>query len=70
MENLKIIEYDPSYAKEVARMWRLSSEGWNGEYANKTEEEVLKEHEGCTNLNTYLAVKDTEVLGYCSIRPY
>ncbi len=70
MENLKIVEYNPSYAGEVARMWRLSAEGWNGEYANKTEEEVLKQHEGCTNINTYLAVNNNEVLGYCSIRPY
>lgn len=70
MENLKIIEYDPSYAGETARMWRLSSEGWNGWFANKTEEQVLSEQNENSNSTTFLAVKDNEVLGYCNLQQY
>lgn len=70
MENLKIIEYDPSYAGETARMWRLSSEGWNGGYSNKTEEQVLLEQSEKVNSDTFLAVKNNEVLGYCNLKEY
>lgn len=70
MENLKIIEYDPSYAGEVARMWRLSSEGWNGGYSNKTEGLVLLEQSGKVNSDTFVAVKNNEVLGYCNLKEY
>lgn len=67
MNNIKIIEYTPHYAKEVARMWRMSTEGWNGSYANVTEENILESHKSNTNLNTFLAVNDDEVLGYCAL---
>jgi hypothetical protein len=30
MEDLKLVEYNNSYAKAIAEMWRKSSEGWNG----------------------------------------
>ncbi|MEW8956949.1 GNAT family N-acetyltransferase [Clostridium sp.] len=70
MKNLKLIEYDKVYAKEVARMWRLSSEGWNGEWADTTEEEVLKSNENTSNINIYLAKEGEEILGYCSFKKY
>lgn len=67
---LKIVEYKPFYAKAVADMWRKSSEGWNGGFANETEESVLKELEGSTSINTYLAECDGEILGYCDFSQY
>lgn len=70
MENLKIVEYDSAYAKEVARMWRMSAEGWNGLNGNATEESILAEHAATTNINTYLAVLGGEVLGYCGLSEY
>lgn len=70
MENLNLIEYKPSYAKAIADMWRKSSKGWNGEFGNATEESVLKEMEGSTSINTYLAEKQGEILGYCDFSQY
>lgn len=67
MNNIKIIDYTPHYAKEIARMWTMSTEGWNGSYANITEESILESHKFNTNLNTFLAVNDEEVLGYCAL---
>lgn len=70
MEGLKIVEYTPAYAKAVAEMWQKSTEGWNGEMANETEETVLAEHAATANINTYLAVLGGEVLGYCGFSRY
>lgn len=67
MGNIKIVNYEPSYAKEVAKMWRMSTEGWNGFYANTTEDNVLEVNKSCIKLNTFLAIKDEEVLGYCNL---
>lgn len=66
MKGLKIVEYKPCYAKAVAEMWQRSTEGWNGENGNETEETVLAEHEDSADINTYLAVLGEEVLGYCA----
>ncbi len=70
MEGLKIVEYTPAYAKAVAEMWQRSSEGFNGENCNETEESVLAEHANSTDINTYLAVLGDEVLGYCAFTKY
>jgi hypothetical protein len=70
MENLNLVEYKPSYAKGVAEMWGKSSEGWNGGTFTSTEEGVLKELEGSTSLNTYLAESQGEILGYCDFSQY
>ncbi|MCB2296905.1 GNAT family N-acetyltransferase [Clostridium tagluense] len=70
MEDLKLVEYNNSYAKAIADMWRKSSEGWNGNWATETEESVLKSHESSTDLNTYLAVKGEEIVGYCGLSKY
>jgi len=67
MNNIKIIDYTPHYAKEIARMRTMSTKGWNGSYANVTEESILESHKFNTNLNTFLAVNDEEVLGYCAL---
>ncbi|MEG0309202.1 MAG: GNAT family N-acetyltransferase [Clostridium sp.] len=67
MNNFKIIDYTPHYAKEIAKMWIMSTEGWNGSHANVTEENILESHKSNINVNTFLAVKDEEVLGYCAL---
>jgi len=70
IDDIKILEYNPSFAKAVADMWNRSSEGWNGSIMNRTEETVLREHENASHLNVFLAVKGEEVIGYCSLDEY
>ncbi|MEG2290188.1 MAG: GNAT family N-acetyltransferase [Clostridium sp.] len=70
MEGLKIVEYTPVYAKAIAEMWQKSTEGWNGENGNETEETVLADHVNSTDINTYLAILGDEVLGYCAFSKY
>lgn len=70
MENLKIVEYNESYAAKVADMWRRSSEGWNGGWADETEETVKKDHEARDYINAYLVEKDDEIVGYCKITTF
>jgi len=70
MEGLKIVEYTPAYARGIAEMWQKSTEGWNGENGNETEETILTAHANSTDLNTYLAVLGDEVLGYCAFTRY
>lgn len=70
MEDIKLVEYNNSYAKSIADMWRRSTEGWNGNNGTETEESILKEHESITDINTYLALKGEEVVGYCGFSKY
>ena len=42
MEDIKLVEYNNSYAKSIADMWRKSAEGWNGNNGTETEESILK----------------------------
>lgn len=70
MEDIKLVEYNNSYAKSIADMWRRSAEGWNGNNGTETEESILKEHESITDINTYLALKGGEVVGYCGFSKY
>lgn len=77
MKDFKLVEYNNSYAKAIAEMWRRSSEGWNGDWATETEENVLKSHESSTDLNTYIALKQNaldlsrdDVVGYCGLSKY
>jgi RimJ/RimL family protein N-acetyltransferase len=70
MEGLNLVQYDSSYAKAIAEMWKKSSEGWNGGFADATEESVLKELEASTSINIYLAEKEGEILGLCDFSQY
>ncbi|HCQ91715.1 MAG TPA: GNAT family N-acetyltransferase, partial [Clostridium sp.] len=70
MDDIKLVEYNNSYAKSIADMWRRSTEGWNGNNGTETEESILKEHESITDINTYLALKGEEVVGYCGFSKY
>jgi len=66
MEEIKIVEYNHSLAGQVADMWNKSFDSWGGSSVIRTEEVVIRQHDNATHLNIFLAVKDDEVLGYCS----
>ena len=70
MEEIKIIEYNPSYARAVAEMWNRSVEGWNGYNVGRSAETVLREHENSINLHVYLALEGEKVVGYCSFSKF
>ncbi|WP_202710205.1 GNAT family N-acetyltransferase [Sporosalibacterium faouarense] len=70
MEDIKIIEYDHSYAEEVAHMWAMSGEHWGGSNTIPTKESIIEEHESSDNLNTYIALCGDEIVGYCSFSEY
>jgi ribosomal protein S18 acetylase RimI-like enzyme len=72
MSEIKIIEYEPKYAKELAESWSRSSgqPGWNGEVFNDTEESVLRREEKSSNLSHFLARTDCKVVGSCSLSEY
>jgi ribosomal protein S18 acetylase RimI-like enzyme len=69
-EQIRIIEYDPSYAKAVADMWNLSNESWGGGTKQRTEETVRREMEISSHLHVFLAVDGKEVVGFCSFAHY
>lgn len=70
MEQIRIIEYDPSYAAAVADMWNRSNESWGGGTNQRTEDTVRREMETSSNLYVFLAVHETEVVGFCSFAHY
>lgn len=49
-EQIRIIEYDPSYARAVAEMWNRSNESWGGGTNQRTEATVRREMEISSNL--------------------
>ncbi|WP_313640690.1 GNAT family N-acetyltransferase [Paenibacillus sp.] len=69
-EQIRIIEYDPSYAGAVAEMWNRSNESWGGGTNHKTEDMVRREMELSSNLYDFLAVDGQEVVGFCSFAHY
>ncbi|WP_408007225.1 GNAT family N-acetyltransferase [Pseudalkalibacillus sp. A8] len=70
VDQIKIVEYEPSYAAAVAEMWNHSQDGWGGGNTVKTEEQILKEEANSTNLHLYLALEGEKVVGYCSLGEY
>ncbi|MFS0858561.1 GNAT family N-acetyltransferase [Paenibacillus taichungensis] len=70
IEQIRIIEYDPSYAAAVADMWNRSNESWGGGTNQRTEDTVRREMETSSNLHVFLAVHETEVVGFCSFAHY
>ncbi|MFO7636658.1 MAG: GNAT family N-acetyltransferase [Clostridia bacterium] len=70
MSEIKIVEYDHSYANAVSEMWSRSSEGWNGNDMGRTPETVIREHDNAFHLHVFLAVRDREVIGYLSFDQY
>ena len=69
-QEIRIIEYEPGYAKALSDMWSRSADGWNGANVMQSTESVLREHENCTHLNTYLALVGEDVVGYCSLERF
>ncbi|WP_350344233.1 GNAT family N-acetyltransferase [Proteinivorax tanatarense] len=70
MSNVKIVEYNKSYAAGVAEMWNHSHEGWGGSDVVLTPEQVEKNEANSENINVYLAVEGDKVVGYCSLSNY
>ncbi|KGP85114.1 MULTISPECIES: GNAT family N-acetyltransferase [unclassified Paenibacillus] len=70
IEQIRIIEYDPSFAAAVADMWNRSNESWGGGTNQRTEDTVRREMETSSNLHVFLAVHETEVVGFCSFAHY
>ncbi|AOZ91190.1 GNAT family N-acetyltransferase [Paenibacillus crassostreae] len=70
MEQIRIIEYDPSYAGAVAEMWNRSNESWGGGTNQRTEDSVRREMEISSNLHVFLAIDGKEVVGFCSFSHY
>jgi ribosomal protein S18 acetylase RimI-like enzyme len=69
-EQIRIIEYDPSYAGALADMWNRSNESWGGGTNQRTEDIVRREMEISSNLHVFLAVDGEEVVGFCSFAHY
>lgn len=70
MDNIKIVEYDETYAEAVAEMWNNSKSGWLGTMSKKTKESVLQRERLSAYLNLYLAIIDDKVAGYCKLGTY
>ncbi|WP_152393809.1 GNAT family N-acetyltransferase [Paenibacillus guangzhouensis] len=69
-ERIRIIEYEPSYARAVAEMWNRSNESWGGGTDTRTEDSVRREMETSSNLYVFIAVDGEEVVGFCSFSHY
>lgn len=68
LETIKIVSYHDGLARSVADMWTKSKDSWGGTV--KTEEQVLEQQQSSDNLETFLAVKGEEVVGYCGFSVY
>ncbi|MGI6344281.1 MAG: GNAT family N-acetyltransferase [Bacillota bacterium] len=64
---VQIIEYDHSYAEQVAKMWNDSNDSWGGEREPRTADNVRQEEETGGYLHTFLAIEGDEVVGYCNL---
>ncbi len=71
-DDVKIVEYEPKYAKGIADMWNKSIKGWNGNRGDviSTENQILEERSQSSDLKLFLAVLNDDVLGYCSFAEY
>lgn len=71
LEGARIVEFEPKFAASVADMWNASSEGWNGDMWDMTEQKVLNEELNSDSLVLYLLIDDNEkVIGYCKLEEY
>ncbi|MCL2462904.1 MAG: GNAT family N-acetyltransferase, partial [Defluviitaleaceae bacterium] len=69
-DGMQIVEYDDTLAQLVADMWNKSREGWGGGSDIRTADQVVGEHAGGSFFNVFLALKDGEIIGYCSYDRY
>ncbi|MCK4258352.1 MAG: GNAT family N-acetyltransferase [Halanaerobiales bacterium] len=70
LQNIKIIEYNDSYAESLADMWNASKEGFGGTDALKSENSIIEEIANSGNIHNYLAIAADEVVGFCSFAEY
>lgn len=70
IDTIRIVSYEPRFAASIAEMWNVSHESWGGDNTVQTEEMILKEHHNHTHIDVFLAVKEDEVVGYCSFSHY
>lgn len=70
MPVVEYFEYNPTFAKALAEMWNRSSSGWNGTVFNSSEAKVLKEEEESIYLKLWLAISETQVIGYVKLTRY
>jgi len=71
-DGIQIVEYDNSLAQAIADMWNKSGDGWGGSYDNGvlTAERVISDNTSGAFFNVYIAMKDDEAVGYCSLSRY
>jgi ribosomal protein S18 acetylase RimI-like enzyme len=70
MNDIKVVQYHEGWAKQVAKMWNLSREGWGGDTRVMTEEQVIQKEAHSENIALFLAVDGEEVVGYCGLSEY
>lgn len=70
MDNIRIVEYEPSLAKGIAEMWNNSSDGWNGNVTFRTEHSVKQSEANSAHLNLFIATDGDLVVGYCKLSKY
>ncbi|MYL34936.1 GNAT family N-acetyltransferase [Pontibacillus yanchengensis] len=70
MERVNIVEYHDGLAKSLAKMWNESGENWGGDAVVTTEQDVMDKEAKSTNLHTFLALVEEEVVGYCGLSEY
>jgi len=70
IKDIKVVEYSEKYASSIADMWNKSSSNWGGSDTFYTGEEIVDEHKNNDHINTYLAIDNNQVIGYCSFNEY
>ncbi|MHC0037008.1 GNAT family N-acetyltransferase [Pseudoneobacillus sp. C159] len=69
-KGIQVVQYHEGLAKEIAKMWNLSRDGWGGDTRVMTEEQVKTKEAHSENIELYLAIDGEEVVGYCSLSEY
>lgn len=68
LSNIQIVSYHDGFARKVAEMWNRSKDAWGG--VTRTEEQIIEQHQSSDNIDTFLAVDNGEVVGYCGLSVY
>ena len=71
-DGIQIVEYEDDLAQTVADMWNRSGEGWGGIFGGGvwTAGQVAAKRATGAFFNVYVALKDGEAVGYCSLDRY
>lgn len=68
--DIRLVEYEDRYAASEAKMWNMSQEYWGGEDTVFTAEMIKDTAKNSTDINSYLAVKEDEVIGVCTLQEF